>query len=116
MKTRPCLSTVTFAVCLLFGFSFFAPSRVEAGAYHAMSGIVQEITSTTITILPTGSSKPVMFEWNSRWTRFERDDRATTIESLRIGTRVRLRCSHPLFGPPFLFRVNWDSDARTTRN
>ena len=95
------------AVC--FGLS--NPGRVDAvpsQMSHEMSGTVQRIDRQILMIVPTGASKPEAFAWNSKDTKFFRDGAPTTVDSLRVGTQVQIRCSHPIFGPkPLLYRVSW---------
>jgi hypothetical protein len=75
---------------------------------HEMSGTVQRTDRKTITILPTRSSKPVVFAWNSKETQFMRNGTPATIDSLPIGANVQIRCSHPIVGStPVLYRVSW---------
>jgi hypothetical protein len=94
--------------------AFFGLSDIErvdavpSAMSHEMSGTVQRIDLKTITILPTGASKPVVFAWNSKETQFVRNGTPTTIDSLPIGTDVQIRCSHPILGSaPLLYRVSW---------
>jgi hypothetical protein len=105
------LAVALAAVC--FGLS--NPGRVYAvpsQMSHEMSGTVQRIDRETIAILPTGTSKPETFAWNSKDTRFFRDGVPTTVDSLRADTQVQIRCSHPIFGPqPLLYRVSWKTKA-----
>jgi hypothetical protein len=81
---------------------------VPSAMTHEMSGTVQRIDRQSVAILPTGSSKPVVFAWNSKETQFVRDGTPTTISSLPIGAKVQIRCSHPILGStPLLYRVSW---------
>ena len=87
-------------------------SAVPSPEQHEMSGIVQRVDHETITILPKGESKPVVFVWNKE-TRFVRDNTPTTVDALHGGAMVTIRCSHPVFGSkPVLYRVSW----QTTQN
>jgi hypothetical protein len=84
---------------------------------HEMSGTVQRIDGKTITILPTDGSKPVVFAWNSRDTQFVRNGTPSTIDALRIGTGVQIRCSHPILGTaPLLYRVFWRTIASGSKS
>ena len=93
----------------LIGLSSILPAfAVPSAMSHEMSGIVQQIHDKKITIVPSGSSKPVVFVWNSKDTQFFRDGRPSAINSLPIGTEVQMRCSHPVIGSaPLLYRVSW---------
>jgi hypothetical protein len=85
---------------------------VPSAMSHEMTGMVQRVDRKTITILSSGSSKPVVFAWNSKDTQFFRDGRPTTIESLPIGANVQIRCSHPIVrSAPLLYRVSWRTNA-----
>jgi hypothetical protein len=99
------------AVC----FSLSNPGAVNAvpsQMSHEMSGTVQRIDSHTLTILLAGESKPTVFTWNTKETKFMRDGAFTSVDALRVGTQVTIRCSHPLFGPaPVLYRVSWQTSA-----
>jgi len=77
---------------------------------HEMSGTVQRIDRQMLWIVPTGESKPEAFAWNSKETKFFCDGAPTTVEALRAGTYVQIRCSHPLVGSgPVLYRVSWQT-------
>ena len=96
------------AVC--FGLGNLRPvDAVPSQMSHEMSGTVQRIDRQTLTIV-TGGSKPEAFAWNSRDTKFFRDGAPTTVDLLRVGTYVQMRCSHPIIGSkPILYRVSWRS-------
>ena len=107
---------MTIAVVLaVIGFGLGNPEHVDATPSqfnHEMSGTVQRIDRQTLFIVLTGASKPEAFTWNSKDTKFFRDGAPTTVESLRVGAYVTIRCSHPLFGPgPILWRVSWQTGA-----
>lgn len=93
------------------GFGLSNLGRVDAvpsQMSHEMSGTVQRIDRETIAVLPTGTSKPETLAWNSKDTKFFRDGTPSTVDSLRAGTYVQIRCSHPIFGSkPLLYRVSW---------
>src|SRR5262245_66607767 len=101
---------VTFAaIC----FALNDPTWVCAVPYqmrHEMSGTVQRIERQTLTILLDGELPPTVFGWNTKQTKFVRDGAFSSVEALRAGTRVTIRCSHPLFGPaPVLYGVSWQT-------
>ena len=105
-------STIRLAVALAaVCFGLTNPEYVGAvpsQMSHEMSGTVQRIDPQTITILSTGASKPETYAWNLNDTRFFRDGAPATVDSLRVGTFVQMRCSHPLIGSaPFLYKVSW---------
>jgi hypothetical protein len=77
---------------------------------HEMSGTVRRVDRKTITILPKGESEAVVFDWD-RDTRFICNGAPATVDALRSGTRVTIRCIHPFFGLPFLYRVSWETTA-----
>jgi len=105
MKLRSALA-ITIALLALIGAGRVV--AVPSAMSHEMSGTVQRIDGKTITILPTGASKPVVFAWNSKETQFVRNRTPATINSLPIGTDVQIRCSHPILGTvPLLYRVSW---------
>ena len=77
---------------------------------HEMSGTVQRVDQHTITILVTDESNPVVFTWDKD-TKFVRDGAFTTADALRANTRAQIRCSHPIFGKPLLYRVSWQTSS-----
>ena len=79
-----------------------------------MSGVVQQITAKTLTLLPAGESKPIVFAWDAKRTNFIRDSDFTNAGALRVGTRVIVRYHSPIFGPPYVTRVFWQTDASTS--
>jgi hypothetical protein len=90
---------------------------VPSAMSHEMSGTVQRVDGKTVTILPAGSSKPVVFAWNAKDTQFFRNGRATTSDSLPIGANVQIRCSHPIVGSkPLLYRVSWHTAASRNKD
>jgi len=93
MKLR---SLLAISVPLLALSDILPAFAVPSAMSHEMSGAVQQIDRKSITILPSGSSKPVVFAWNSKDAQFFRDGRPTAIKSLPIGTEVQIRCSHPI--------------------
>jgi hypothetical protein len=79
---------------------------------HEMTGTVQRVDRETLTILTTSESKPTVFTWNIKETKFVRNGAFTNVDALRVGTHVTIRCSHPIFGPmPLLYRVAWQTGA-----
>ena len=103
-------SPITLALLTLAAMS--PALAVPSAMSHEMSGTVQRLDPKSITILPSGSSKPVVFTWNSKDTQFFRDGRPTTSESLPIGAKVEIRCSHPIVGSaPLLYRISWRTTA-----
>jgi hypothetical protein len=113
--TRPrATAIIAIAVPLtVVCFGLGNPGRVYAvpsQMSHEMSGTVQRIDKQSLTILPTGGSKSEVFAWNSKDTKFFRDGAPTTVNLLRVGTYVQIRCSHPLIGSgPLLYRVSWQT-------
>jgi hypothetical protein len=88
------------------GHAYAVPSQMS----HEMSGTVKRIDFQTLTIIPTGASKPEAFAWNSQDTKFFRDGAPATVDSLHAGTHVQIHCSHPFFGSlPLLYRVSWQT-------
>ena len=113
---KPLTSMIWLAVALAaVCFGLTNPGHVDAvpsQMSHEMSGTVQRFDRQTITIVPTGASKPEVFAWNSKDTKFFRDGAPTTVDSLRAGTHVQIRCSHPIFGAkPLLYRVSWKTKS-----
>ena len=106
---------VTFAT-ISFGLGGFTclyavPSQMS----HEMSGTVQRVDRQTLTILLAGESKPTVFTWNTKETKFLCNSAFTSVETLQVGTHVIVRCSHPLFGPaPVLYQVSWHVGAAQT--
>jgi hypothetical protein len=89
-----------------------AVNGVPSQMSHEMSGTVQRIDSHTLTVLLAGESKPTVFTWDTKESKFVRDGAFTSVDALRVGTQVIIRCSHPLFGPaPVLYRVSWQTGA-----
>lgn len=103
-------ATVALAV---IAFWLSAAGQLDANnpsRRHEMSGTVQRVDRKTITILLRGESKAVVFDWD-RETRFVCNGVPTTVDALRSGTWVTIRCIHPFFGSPFLYRVSWETTA-----
>src|SRR5262245_58744483 len=113
MNTRsPLIITIKVALAA-FVVSVGTPRPVAAvpsAQIHEMTGAVQRIDRDTLTILPTGESKPTVFAWNANETKFVHNAAFTSVEALRAGTRVTIRCSHPIFGSPMLYRVAWQTE------
>jgi hypothetical protein len=87
-------------------------AAVPSAMSHEMSGTVQRIDRKTVTIIPSGSSKPVVFAWNVKETQFVRNGTPAAIDSLPIGANVQIRCSHPIVGSvPLLYRLSWHTIA-----
>jgi hypothetical protein len=110
----PSMMTIAAALGIVcFGLS--NPGHVDAvpsQMSHEMSGTVQRIDRQMLWIVTTGASKPEAFAWSSKDTKFFRDGVPTTVESLRAGTYVQIRCSHPLIGSgSVLYRVSWQTGA-----
>lgn len=110
-NTKSKLTALAAAVsaAVYFGLENAEPVyAVPSPMSHEMSGTVQRIDRQTITVLSAGASKPEVFAWNAKETKFLRDSAPATVESLRVGSYVRIRCSHPLFGSrPVLYQVSW---------
>ena len=103
---------MTFAtICLVLSDPtrlYAVPSQMS----HEMSGTVQQVERQKLAILLTGESKPTGFAWNTKETKFVLDGAFTSVDALRVGTHVTIRCSHPLFGPaPVLYWVSWQTGA-----
>jgi len=107
MKLR---SALAIAITLLAVMQAEQVVAVPSAMSHEMSGTVQTVDRKTVTILPTSSSKPVVFAWNSRETQFLRNGTPASIDSLPIGAKVQIRCSHPIVGSmPLLYRLLWQT-------
>src|SRR4029450_4086840 len=111
LRPTPIVAIAVMLATTYFGLS--DPTRIYAvpsQMSHEMSGTVQRIDRQILTILLLGESKPTLFAWNSKETKFLRDGTFISAEALRAGTHVMIRCSHPLFGPaPLLYRVSWQT-------
>jgi hypothetical protein len=112
-RLTPIIAIAVALAAVCFGLSNpGAVNAVPSQMSHEMSGTVRRIDSQTVTIVTSGASKPEVFAWNSKDTKFFRDGAPTTIDSLRVGTYVQIRCSHPLIGSgPLLYRVSWRTSA-----
>ena len=77
---------------------------------HEMSGTVQRVDRETITIVPAGAAKPQVFAWDKN-TKFFRNGVLTGAGGLHSGVQVTIRCSHPIFGKPLLYRVVWQTNS-----
>ena len=113
VRSTPIIAlAVTFAA-ICFGLTdpmrlYAVPSQMN----HEMSGTVERKDRQTLAILLAGESKPTVLAWNPRETKFVRNGGFTSVEAVRPGTHVTIRCSHPLFGPaPVLYRVSWQTGA-----
>jgi hypothetical protein len=114
MNTRSTSLLMMIAGALgIICFGLSNPGNVDAvpsQMSHEMSGTVQRIDRHMLWIVPNGASKQEAFAWNSKDTKFFRDGAPATVESLRVGTYVQIRCSHPLVGSgPILYRVSWQT-------
>jgi len=108
-------SAITVALLALAAIS--PALAVPSAMSHEMSGTVQRIDHKTITILTREASKPVVFAWNSKDTQFFQSGKPSTIDSLPIGSRVQIRCSHPIVGSmPLLYRVSWHTSRSGERS
>jgi len=100
-------------VAIAFWLSSAGPlNALPSPEQHEMSGTVQRVDRQAITILPAGESKPVAFEWNKD-TKFLRNRAFTSVDAVRPGVQVTIRCSHPILGPPRLYRVAWQTNTET---
>jgi hypothetical protein len=111
VRSTPIVSIAVTLAAVSFGLSNLGRvDAVPSQMSHEMSGTVQRIDQQRLTIIPTGASKAETFAWNSKDTKFFRDGAPTTVDSLRVGTYVQMRCSHPLIGSvPILYRVSWQT-------
>jgi hypothetical protein len=109
MKLKSSLA-IAIALCALGDGGRVA--AVPSAMTHEMSGIVQRIDRKTITVLLSGASKPVVFAWNSKETQFLRNGTPVTLDSLPVGAKVQIRCSHPILdSAQLLYRVSWHTTA-----
>jgi hypothetical protein len=105
-------SASAIAIALLALSDAWPALAVPSAMSHEMSGTVQRIDRKSVTILQTGSSKPVVFAWNLKETQYFRNGAPATIDLLPIGAKVQIRCSHPIVGSmPLLYRVSWQTTA-----
>ena len=107
-------AVVTAAVVLaLAAFWLSSAGRLDAlpsAEQHEMSGIVQRVERETIAIVPAGASKAQVFAWDKN-TKFFRNGVLTSAGALRSSVQVTIRCSHPIFGKPLLYRVVWQTSS-----
>jgi len=104
VRPTPIIAIAVIFATICFDLSdptglYAVPSQMS----HEMSGTVKRIDRQTLTILLAGESKPTVFAWNTKKTKFVRDGAFTSVDALRTGTDVTIRCSHPLFGPAQFF-------------
>ncbi|HZS18717.1 MAG TPA: hypothetical protein VFA51_12385 [Candidatus Udaeobacter sp.] len=105
-------SILTTALAFLILTLGLAPSiQAMPPMSREMSGVVQQITAKTLTLLPAGESKPIVFAWDAKWTQLVRDSDFTSPDALRVGTRVSIRYHSPIFGPQYVTRVFWQTHA-----
>ena len=109
---RTFLAITIMTVALGIGWTHLAEARSSLRR-HEMSGTVKRIEREAITIISDGESKPRAFAWNSKETSFFRNAAPAAVDLLHVGTRVTIRCSHPFFGSPFLYRLSWQERAST---
>ena len=102
--------SVTLAVIVLCLSNVWSLDAVPSAAQHEMSGTVQRVDRETIAIMPAGESKSEVFTWDKN-TKFFRNGAFTTAGGLRPGAQVTIRCSHPIFGSPRLYRVIWQTSS-----
>jgi hypothetical protein len=114
MKTSDITSRILAVALAAAALGLINPGCIDAvpsQMSHEMSGTVQRVDRETITIVPTGEAKPEVFAW-TKDTKFVRNGAFTTVHSLRAGTQVQIRCSHPIFGSkPLLYRVTWQTSS-----
>jgi hypothetical protein len=79
MQVRSALAITVGLLTLSGAWSAFA---VPSAMSHEMLGTVQRVDHNTITILTSGASKPTVFAWDSKDTRFFQNDRPATIDSV----------------------------------
>jgi hypothetical protein len=107
--------TVAFVAAAFWLGNVERLGAVPSPEQHEMSGTVQRVDRETITIVPAGESKPVVFTWNKD-TKFVRNGAFTTADALHPGTQATIRCSHPIFGSkPLLYRVTWQGTSSTRK-
>jgi hypothetical protein len=113
----PVMLTIRVALATLaLGVGTLRPvAAVPSAQMHEMTGTVQRIDRETLTILTTGESKPTVFAWNTKETKFVRNGAFTSVEALRAGSHVIIHCSHPIFGRPMLYRVVWQTEPERTQ-
>ena len=80
-----------------------------------MSGVVQQITAKTLTVLPEGQAKPLVFAWDAKSAKFVRDSHVARPDALRAGTRITIRYHSPIFGLPYVTRVFWQSNTSKSK-
>jgi hypothetical protein len=114
MANLTSIRTIALAVTLV-GTCLGRVNAVPSQMSHEMSGTVQRIDRQTLMIVLSGASKAERFAWNSKDTKFFRDGALVAFDSLRAGTQVQIRCSHPLIGAPLLYRVSWQTRTSTTQ-
>jgi hypothetical protein len=93
---RAMANTVIVAIVLLAS-GIPRIDAVPSQEQHEMSGTVQHVYRETITILPDGEPRPVVFRWDT--------------ETLHPDVHVTIHCSHPIFGKPLLYRVAWEASS-----
>lgn len=82
-----------------------------------MSGTVQRITATTITLVDAEQQESLTLAWNAKRTEFVRDGRFTSADALRPRAKVTVRYDWPIFGPKFVTRVSWHTGfSKPTRH
>src|SRR5262245_58360854 len=116
--SMPAIAVTLTLAAICFGLN--NPGRVDAvpsQMSHEMSGVVQRINQQSLLITVGGASRPEVFAWNSKDTKFFRDGVPVTSDLLHAGTHVQIRCSHPLIGSePLLYRVSWQTRSPKKNN
>jgi hypothetical protein len=102
--------SVTLAVIVLCLSNVWSLDAVPSAAQHEMSGTVQQVGRETITIVADGGSELEVYTWDKD-TKFVRNGVFTTVDALHPGVHVTIRCSHPIFGSPRLYRVIWQTSS-----
>jgi hypothetical protein len=106
---RAMANTVIVAIVLLAS-GIPRIDAVPSQEQHEMSGTVQHVDRETITILPDGEPRPVVFRWDKE-TKFFRNGAFATADALHPDVHVTIHCSHPIFGKPLLYRVAWEASS-----
>ena len=100
VRSTPIIAIAVAFAAICFGLSdptrlYAVPSQMS----HEMSGTVQRIERQALTILLAGESKPTVFAWNTKETKFVRDGSFTSVDAVRPGTHVTMRCSQSFIRP-----------------
>ena len=97
-------------ICLiiLVTLVFVQPALAMPRLSHELKGIVEEVIvpAKSISILPNDGQNARTFRWKAN-TQFIQNQRFVSYADIKEGQYVKVRYREPLFGEPFVIKVEW---------